>query len=127
MRGLLDAALQQAPNNPDLQALQAAWRGIEFVTEYACPYPGMKPFSREEQELFFGRTAETEEAIQRLQIDSTLVVIGPSGSGKSSLVLAGIVPTMQKLKVFGKTLAVRVVRPGATPLAALAGAFGCAQ
>ena len=126
VRGLLDAALGQAPNNPDLQALQASWRGIEFVTEYECPYPGMKPFSREEQELFFGRTAETEEAIQRLQIDRTLVVIGPSGSGKSSLVLAGIVPTMQKLKVFGKTLAVRVVRPGATPLAALAAAFGCA-
>ena len=125
VRGLLDAALQQAPNNPDLLALQAAWRGVEFVTEYACPYPGMKPFSREEQELFFGRTAETEEAIQRLQIDSTLVVIGPSGSGKSSLVLAGILPTMQKLRVFGRPLAVRIVRPGATPLAALAGAFGC--
>lgn len=123
--GLLDAALRQAPNNPDLLALQAAWRGLEFVTEYTCPYPGMKPFSREEQELFFGRTAETEEAIQRLQIDSTLVVIGPSGSGKSSLVLAGIVPTMQKLKVFGRPLAVRIVRPGATPLTAMAGAFGC--
>ncbi len=125
VRGLLAAALRQTPGSPDLLALQGAWQGIEFVTEYACPYPGMKPFSREQQDLFFGRTAEIEEAIQRLQIDPTLVVIGPSGSGKSSLVLAGIVPTMQKLKVFVKPLAVRVVRPGAHPPAALAAAFGC--
>jgi ABC-type multidrug transport system fused ATPase/permease subunit len=52
----------------------------------SCPYPGMVPFRPEDARFFYGREGEIEEMVLRLRGQDFLLVIGPSGSGKSSLV-----------------------------------------
>jgi hypothetical protein len=84
-----------------------------------CPYPGMKPFGVADHPRFFGRTREREELLQRLRKHRFLCVIGPSGSGKSSLVFAGLVPDLRASGLFGPgEWLVRSLRPGETPHAA---------
>ena len=61
-----------------------------------CPYPGMVPFSEADSERFFGRDRETQELLERLRLHPFITVIGPSGSGKSSLVFAGLVPALRE-------------------------------
>lgn len=59
-----------------------------------CPYPGMRPFDQDQSKYFFGRQQEVDEMLNRLRHQHFLFVIGPSGSGKSSLVFAGLVPKL---------------------------------
>jgi WD40 repeat protein len=90
-----------------------------------CPYPGMTPFREADQDHFFGREAEQEELLERLRLGSFLAVIGPSGTGKSSLVQAGLIPALRRSGLFGTAQWVtRTFRPGERPLAALATALG---
>ncbi|HDN26678.1 MAG TPA: hypothetical protein ENG03_06210, partial [Thioploca sp.] len=63
--------------------------------EARCPFLGLYPFQAQNQEFFFGREALITELQQKLITYHFLAVLGPSGSGKSSLVLAGVVPQMQ--------------------------------
>ncbi|MDQ3980583.1 MAG: TIR domain-containing protein [Actinomycetota bacterium] len=85
-----------------------------------CPYPGMTPFSEESSDLFFGREEEIEQILQRLRLERFMTVIGPSGSGKSSLVAAGLVPALRESRLFGPgEWVVRRIRPGDRPRAAL--------
>jgi WD40 repeat protein/CHAT domain-containing protein len=65
-----------------------------------CPYPGMKPFTEAQQEYFFGRDKEIDDAVNRLARHPFLTVVGPSGSGKSSLVYAGILPALRASRRF---------------------------
>jgi len=91
----------------------------------ACPYPGMVPFGEEDSERFFGREREARELLERLRLHPFLTVIGPSGSGKSSLIFAGLIPALRRSGLFGPGgWLVRTVRPGEAPLAALAAALG---
>jgi formylglycine-generating enzyme required for sulfatase activity len=80
----------------------------------ACPYPGMAAFDRRNAALFHGRRREVEDLLQDLRHRRCLFLIGRSGSGKSSLALAGLLPRLEE----GRT--VHVMRPGATPAATLA-------
>lgn len=57
-----------------------------------CPYLGLEAFTPEDSEQFFGRDADIEAIRDRMRPGALIVVIGASGSGKSSLVLAGILP-----------------------------------
>ncbi|MEO0435163.1 MAG: toll/interleukin-1 receptor domain-containing protein [Cyanobacteria bacterium J06656_5] len=85
-----------------------------------CPYPGMLPFSEENSDRFFGREQEIEELLERLRLSRFITVIGSSGSGKSSLVLAGLIPALRQNNNFGNsTWFVRALRPGITPLETL--------
>ncbi len=81
-----------------------------------CPYPGMVPFRGEDAAHFYGRAAETQQLLQLLRVQRRLFVIGPSGSGKSSLVFAGVLPPLAA----NSALTVRVMRPGPRPAQALA-------
>ncbi len=86
----------------------------------ACPYPGMVAFTETDADRFFGREAAIEELVQRLRLHSFLAVIGPSGSGKSSLVFAGLIPALRRSAAFGPGgWIVKSLRPGSAPLAAL--------
>jgi CHAT domain-containing protein/WD40 repeat protein len=77
-----------------------------------CPYPGMKPFSEDQQKFFFGRDREIDDAVNRLAKHPFLTVIGPSGSGKSSLVYAGILPALRASRHFGPgSWTVHTLRP----------------
>ncbi len=79
-----------------------------------CPYRGLRAFDAQDADFYFGRDAVVAEAVRRLEEFPLLLVVGPSGSGKSSLVRAGIVPTMGR-----SGHPASVVTPGTDPLAAL--------
>ncbi|HAC62028.1 MAG TPA: hypothetical protein DCF68_00470 [Cyanothece sp. UBA12306] len=57
-----------------------------------CPYPGMVPFDETNNNYFFGRDEEIKELRRLLRKDPFIAIIGDSGSGKSSLVFAGLIP-----------------------------------
>jgi WD40 repeat protein/DNA-binding SARP family transcriptional activator len=80
-----------------------------------CPFKGLAPFELADAELFFGRERLVEELAARLAETPLLAVVGPSGSGKSSLVSAGLLPTL------GYESA--LIRPGEQPVAQLAAAL----
>ncbi|AEJ03037.1 Sulphatase-modifying factor protein [Nitrosomonas sp. Is79A3] len=67
------------------------------------PYPGLRAFRTTESDRFFGRDAEIEALTERLIVRSErfLAVIGPSGSGKSSLVYAGLIPALKENAITG--------------------------
>ena len=56
------------------------------------PFRGLEVFDEDHAEFFFGRDALTQQLVEQLREDRFLAVIGPSGSGKSSVVRAGLVP-----------------------------------
>jgi PAS domain S-box-containing protein len=89
------------------------------------PFRGLRPFSPAEAHLFFGRDGRTEEMIAKLTRSRFLAVVGASGSGKSSLVGAGLVPALLREAPASRTEAWRVatLRPGGGPLGNLAAAL----
>jgi WD40 repeat protein len=86
-----------------------------------CPYRGLRTFDEEHAEFFFGREADVQRLLERLKERPFLSVLGPSGSGKSSLVRAGLVPALRRGALPGSdTWRIAVLRPGAEPLTMLA-------
>jgi WD40 repeat protein/DNA-binding winged helix-turn-helix (wHTH) protein len=86
-----------------------------------CPYPGLEKFTEEYADLFFGRDDEIPRLIEKLRNSRFLAVVGASGSGKSSLVQAGLVPVIRKGGLLGsQTWTIRVLKPGRDPLRELA-------
>src|SRR3954466_4543634 len=89
------------------------------------PYPGLVPFAPEDAAVFFGRQQETDRLVELLTPTlqhgpgRLVAVVGPSGSGKSSLVHAGLLPRLARLPE--RWLLLPPLRPGAQPTAALAG------
>ncbi len=79
-----------------------------------CPYPGMKPFTSENTGFFYGRDKEINNLLLRLRNQDYFFVIGPSGSGKSSFIFAGLVPELEENQP-GKWL-VKSFRPGQKPI-----------
>jgi formylglycine-generating enzyme required for sulfatase activity len=59
------------------------------------PYPGLAAFKPEDHDCFFGREADTDQVIKRLAHSRLVSVVGRSGTGKSSLVAAGVVPALR--------------------------------
>jgi photosystem II stability/assembly factor-like uncharacterized protein len=89
----------------------------------AEPFPGLRPFTKEESTLFFGRDEQVEDLLIRLAGRCFLAVVGTSGSGKSSLVRAGLIPTLQRghLGPPGSEWVIATVsRPGVDPVHGLA-------
>jgi len=58
------------------------------------PFPGLRPFKEDEAHLFFGREKAVSELLPRLRTSRFLTIIGTSGSGKSSLIRAGLLPLL---------------------------------
>lgn len=67
------------------------------------PFPGLRPFTAEDAPIFFGRGREIDGLVRQLSdpADRFIVVVGASGSGKSSLVAAGLLPALQGNAVAG--------------------------
>jgi formylglycine-generating enzyme required for sulfatase activity len=57
-------------------------------------YPGVTPFEREQQHLFFGRDREIADLLRLVSLERLLVLFGKSGHGKSSLLNAGVLPRL---------------------------------
>jgi WD40 repeat protein len=90
------------------------------------PYPGLRPFRSDEAGIFFGREAQVDALLEKLDHFRFLAVIGPSGCGKSSLVRAGMIPALETglLARAGVRWQVATMRPGERPLRRLAEALG---
>ena len=63
------------------------------------PYPGLKPFSEDESELFFGRERDIEVIVANLRARRLTVLYGPSGVGKSSVLRAGVAASLRRKAV----------------------------
>ncbi|OUL18803.1 hypothetical protein BV378_34845 [Nostoc sp. RF31YmG] len=91
-----------------------------------CPYRGLKAFAEEDAQYFFGRESLTQHLISQIAHKSFLAVVGASGSGKSSVVQAGLIAQLRP----GNCLAgsdswlIKSLRPGARPLEELARRLG---
>jgi energy-coupling factor transporter ATP-binding protein EcfA2 len=89
------------------------------------PYPGLRPFNLEESHLFFGRDGQSEKLVAKLAATRFLTVVGASGSGKSSLVRAGLLPALLggAMAGAGSKWRIAVTRPGNDPIGNLARAL----
>ena len=78
------------------------------------PFPGLRPFEADEEHLFFGRDGQSDELLRRLRRSRFLAVLGTSGSGKSSLVRAGLLPALYGgiMTQAGSAWRVALFRPG---------------
>lgn len=85
----------------------------------ACPYRGLFAFREEDAHFFFGREEFTEKLVTAVKQQDLLPIIGPSGSGKSSVIFAGLIPTLRQQENW----LICALRPGSQPLQALAAAF----
>ena len=85
-----------------------------------CPYKGLAPFEADDAPLFFGRTELVDQLVSRLLGRSTLAIGGPSGSGKSSLLRAGLLRALEAGALPGSQQWPQcLLSPGSHPLAAL--------
>jgi energy-coupling factor transporter ATP-binding protein EcfA2 len=89
------------------------------------PFPGLRSFEPDEDYLFFGRERQVDVLVRRLRTQRFLAVVGASGSGKSSLVRSGLIPSLHggAMASVGSTWRVAILRPGTDPLGNLARAL----
>jgi tetratricopeptide (TPR) repeat protein len=88
------------------------------------PFPGLRPFGPDESHLFFGRENEIDELLRRLRFNRFLAVVGTSGTGKSSLVRSGLIPSLHGgAMASASNWRIAVMRPGEDPLGHLAEAL----
>jgi energy-coupling factor transporter ATP-binding protein EcfA2 len=91
------------------------------LTSLTNPFPGLRPFEAHENHLFFGRDGQSDDLLQRLSRQRFLAVVGTSGSGKSSLVRAGLLPALHGgfMLRAGSNWRVAILRPGSNPIGRL--------
>ena len=80
-----------------------------------CPWLGMRSYDVEDADQFFGRDADVATCLDLLTRTSMVVIVGPSGSGKSSIMRAGLLAALRRR---GHTLV--TITPGRHPLQSLA-------
>jgi hypothetical protein len=113
---ILCAAIRRQP--PGLAGLQQ----IAAVRGEICPYRGLYPFREEDAAFFSGREAFTEKLAEAVERTSLVAVVGASGSGKSSVVRAGLIPRLRQTKA-GRVWEIATLVPTDRPLHSLAAAL----
>jgi hypothetical protein len=94
------------------------------VTRPEQPYPGLRPFEKDEWAIFFGRERMIDEVIARLAESRLVLIHGISGSGKSSLVRAGVLPKLAlQYRRHDAPWLTCAIRPSGGPLWNLAAEF----
>lgn len=109
-RELADLEQSLLRGDPGLDAVPS--RAVSTVS----PYRGLLPFGSEDADIFFGREDDMDACLRRLRDGKVLAVVGPSGIGKSSLLMAGVVAALARAAV-----PVLLTTPGARPMDSLAG------
>jgi WD40 repeat protein len=98
---------------------------ISVAEDERCPYMGLTPFQAEDAQWFFGRERLVAELLVRLSETPLLAVVGPSGSGKSSALRAGLLPAVRDGALPGTDVWTTIVLTlGAHPLEELAARLG---
>jgi WD40 repeat protein/energy-coupling factor transporter ATP-binding protein EcfA2 len=114
-----------------LRAVQGGPTAGDDVRQAICPWRGLDAFREEDSAFFFGRGGVSEpdspigQLVRNVREHSFVMVVGRSGSGKSSLVFAGLVPALRGER--DRFWNVLTLRPGPTPLRSLAAAFNPRQ
>jgi len=126
LSALKEPDAEQAYTRPQVQPL--------VDREPRNPYKGLRAFTREDAQDFFGRERLVTDLVKmiedRIKTNSRLLaVIGPSGSGKSSVVMAGLLPTLEKNAIAGsdKWRYLPPFTPGNEPLMEMAMALRSLQ
>jgi WD40 repeat protein len=98
---------------------------LEAIQVPSSPFPGLRPFEFQESHLFFGRDGQIEKLLDKLIRTRFLAVVGTSGSGKSSLARAGLMPALRggMMTGAGSNWRIAVMRPSNDPIGNLARAL----
>ena len=116
------AGIKQANPNQYARFEFSLLISAEELAEIPCPYRGLEPFEADHAEFYFGHEEMVEQLVVKLKAHSLVAVVGPSGSGKSSLVRAGLLTALRRGALPGSEgWVVRVFRPSTDPLRAMAG------
>jgi WD40 repeat protein/energy-coupling factor transporter ATP-binding protein EcfA2 len=94
-------------------------QSIPPVVNESCPYQGLESFQKEQARFFFGRKQVIHKLVERFKETNFIPVIGASGSGKSSVIRAGLIPELEK----NGWKILEPIMPGVEPLAELRGAL----
>ncbi len=122
LRALIERCVDKDPERrPQVESIL---RSLETLRPGGSPRPestygpfrGLLPCDGRDAGLFCGRDAEVDAFLERMRLEPVLPIVGPSGTGKSSLVQAGIIPRLQGQ---GRWI-VLALRPGRQPMRALA-------
>jgi hypothetical protein len=76
--------------------LLESWPEMDQLALLPCPYQGLHAFQQQHAAYFFGREGFTEQLVRVVQEQPLTAVVGPSGSGKSSVVFAGLLPRLRR-------------------------------
>lgn len=119
-RALHDRLLGPGSDEHHTPAVLGDEPAVAVVGPERLPYRGLLAFGVGDADLFFGRDAQVQELVDRLDRRGVVAVTGPSGSGKTSLVRAGLIPALAKGVLPESDLwPVRVMVPGRTPASTL--------
>jgi hypothetical protein len=91
------------------------------ATQVVCPFRGLLPYREEDAPFFFGRQGDTSRLVEAVGRHPLVAVLGASGSGKSSVVRAGLVPRLRADR--GTVWEVVTLVPTDRPLNSLVNAF----
>lgn len=128
-QNLKDVPQQPIWYNPNREIMLTGEREdvLIHIPDGVCPYKGLRFFDVEDAAYFYGRKVLTEKLIQHVQVGkgNFLAVLGVSGSGKSSLLRAGLIYQLQQQRRLPGTeeWKIRIFSPGEQPLVSLATAF----
>ncbi len=91
------------------------------VKDISNPFPGLRAFNLAEKHLFFGRDGQSERVLELLTKNRFIAIIGPSGSGKSSLINCGIIPQLYGGYLYeaGSRWKIARMHPGYSPIESL--------
>lgn len=109
---------ERLPTLPVAVAFAAACGADE--QEWESPYLGLAAYQLENADRFFGRDRLVADLLALLKDQTVVAVVGPSGSGKSSLLRAGVIPAARRRPVIeGLPVSAAVFTPGCDPTRAL--------
>ncbi|ACK73983.1 conserved hypothetical protein (plasmid) [Gloeothece citriformis PCC 7424] len=77
-----------------INTITPQWEDLGYRPTTKIPYRGLSAFRTEDAAFFKGRETFTHQLLTAIETNSLITIIGPSGSGKSSVVLAGLIPQL---------------------------------
>ncbi|MBW4498709.1 MAG: CHAT domain-containing protein [Scytonema hyalinum WJT4-NPBG1] len=104
----------------NLLEMPPTWQSLGAISH--CPYRGLAAFREEDAPYFYGREGVTQKLVAAVKQKHLVAVVGASGSGKSSVVFAGLVPQLKRDRKHDWLIV--SFRPGNNPLESLAIALG---